>query len=235
MSHIFRSIAVTLVVFLGTPQASPAPTHSEPAPRQSEPALTNLGPQARVEAVAITTEQKELVDEARSLFADASLTLPAVTIEFPTDPDACFDHGGVYIPKLRTVRMCRPSLKTMVHELAHSWIETTLTPSEREGFLELRELDTWAEGDHWDERGAEHAAEIVTWALLENDISMRWIYTNDDGTETDTTRLFKIPNSDPSVLVEAYEQLTGDLPQRRLAEQGLRVQAATQVVSPEAR
>lgn len=233
MTHIFRTII--LVSCLAVLHTSPTTGDVTPLQRSNPPAAAPSATPAGITARALTDEQQELVEQAQLLFRSAGLALPAVTIEFPTEPDLCFENGGVYIPKARTVRICRPSLKTMVHELAHSWVETTLTASERKRFLDLRELETWAGGEQWDERGAEHAAEIVTWAVLETDISVRWIYTNADGTTLDTTRLFKIAHTDHDELVSAYRQLTGELPLKRLADKAPNAEATDEIESPEAR
>lgn len=149
----------------------------------------------------------ELLDDARSRFALAGLELPDVSVEFPSAESACYGFGGVYLPSELTVRICRPSASTMVHELAHAWVETTMNDSGRQAFLQLRGLETWTGGERWDERGAEQAAEILTWALMEENIAVRWIETNTDGTIDETTRLFKVPNSNPDQLVAAYQQL----------------------------
>lgn len=243
MPHFFRTI--TLVVCLGLLPSSPIAWDIGPHTDEQKSSADRLAlapplgsgpratPPARINADAWTVEAQELVDEAHLLFDDAGFTLPAVTIEFPAEPDACFDNGGVYIPKLRTVRMCRPSLKTMVHELAHSWVETTLTAAERDAFLDLRDLETWAGGEHWGERGAEQAAEVITWAVMDADISVHWIYTNPDGTTFDSTRLLRVPNSEHAVLVSAYQQLTGALPDKRIADGPPTPRA--EVESPEAR
>jgi hypothetical protein len=180
-------------------------------------------------------EDQELVDFAYSRFALVGIELPDVHIEFPDDETACFGYGGVYLPSKTTVRICRPSKTTMVHELAHSWVETTLNTAERNAFLEQRGLDTWAGGTEWDERGAEHAAEIITWAAMDENISVRWLETNIDGTTTDSWKLFKVPNSNPDQLAAAFELLTGDVPNLRLADDPHNTQPVAEMTSLEAR
>lgn len=59
----------------------------------------------------------------------------------------------------------------------------------------LRQLDTWNDhGADWEERGTEHAAEIISWALC------------DQGTGT---HLPSVPRNDPAQVAEAYLLLTG--------------------------
>ncbi len=180
-------------------------------------------------------EEQELVDFAYSRFALVGIELPDVRIEFPDDEAACHGYGGVYLPSKTTVRICRPSKTTMIHELAHSWVETTLNASERNAFLDLRGLDTWAGGTEWDERGAEHAAEIITWAAMDENISLRWLETNTDGSTTETWRLLKLPNSSHDEIAAAFELLTGDVPNLRLADDPRNNKPVAEMKSLEAR
>lgn len=187
-------------------------------------------------ARSFTIEEQELVDFAYSRFAVAGIELPDVSIQFVADRNRCYGYGGVYLPSRLVVRICRPSKSTMVHELAHAWVETTLNDSDRAAFLDLRDLQTWTGGEQWNQQGAEHAAEIITWAIMDKDITIRWVETNDDGTTSDTRRLFKIPDSDPDRLISAYQQLTGDMPAERMSEVASEVEPVSGTTSsPEAR
>ncbi len=183
----------------------------------------------------LTADQQELVDFAYSRYARAGLVLPDVSVMFPDDESQCFGYGGIYVPNERTVRICRPSKTTMVHELAHAWLETVLVESDRRDFLELRGLETWRGGPSWGLRGAEQSAEIITWALMDTDISVRWMVTNSDGTTTNTWRLFKVPNSSPVELVAAYENLTDRQPSDRLDDVPSSETLTAVSFSPEAR
>jgi hypothetical protein len=179
--------------------------------------------------------QHELVDFALERFAKAGLQLPSeLEIDFPTDEAKCFGYGGLYLPEQIEVRICRPSDTTIVHEFAHAWIETTLTESERQAFLELRGLDTWVGGTEWGERGAEQAAEILTWAVMDRDITVRWLEPGPNNTPVETFRLFKIANSTHGDLTEAYRLLTDTDPVDRNA-QSRAVETGPDLSSPEAR
>ena len=81
---------------------------------------------------AYSAEQEALISFAVSRFEQAGLSLPAVTIAFPDDQAECYSYGGIYEPDLAKVSICRPSDTTMVHELAHAWVESTLTAPERQ-------------------------------------------------------------------------------------------------------
>ena len=178
--------------------------------------VLDAGPE--IVAESFTPEQQELVDFAFSQFELAAIELPAVGISFRSDNADCFGYGGVYMTNELTVRICQPSKTTMVHELAHAWVEASLDDSDRQSFLELRGLSTWTAGTEWDQRGAEQAAEIITWAVMDENISLRWLDTDSRGTTVETWRLFKIPDSDPDQLASAYQHLTGGLPHGRLLD-----------------
>src|SRR4029079_18782097 len=71
----------------------------------------------------------------------------------------------------------RPARLTTLHELAHAWAELQLSAAERAAFLELRGLDVWYDpGVPRHERGAEHAAEVVSWGLMDEMIPIIRIY-----------------------------------------------------------
>ena len=182
--------------------------------------------------VSLSAAEQELVDFARSRFELAGIELPEVTIEFD-DKGACEGYGGLYLPSQRIVRICRASKSTMVHELAHAWIETVFDDDDRSAFLELRGLERWTGGRRWDERGAEHAAEIITWGLMDEDLTVRWLEHHADGSTSYSWRLFKLPDSDPARLVEGYQQLTGELPALRVLDEACDA-TPDEITSPEA-
>ncbi len=205
-----------------------------PAPVAEVPKLNDVDP-VEIAEVPFTTEQQELIDFAYARYARAGLVLPDVSISFSHDDSHCFGYGGVYLPEEMSVRICRPSKTTMIHELAHAWVETVLAESDRQAFLDLRDLETWRGGDEWAQRGAEQAAEIITWGLMDSDISVRWLVPASDGTSTETRRLFKVPNTGFDQLVAAYDMLTHALPTDRIADSRIPRTTVSTVVSPEAR
>jgi len=75
---------------------------------------------------------------------------------------------------------------TTLHELAHAWADAQLSTAQKAAFLELRGLDVWYDARvprH--ERGAEHAAEIVSWGLMDEMIPIIRIY------DAEPARLFE--------------------------------------------
>ena len=82
--------------------------------------------------------------------------------------------------------------KTLLHELGHAWAGLTLTGDMREAFVQFRGLNTWGDDRFpWAEQGSEQAAEIIAWALLDEELVMAHIH-----------------NTDPQRLAQAYELLT---------------------------
>ncbi|MFN2318374.1 MAG: hypothetical protein ABR500_01665 [Dermatophilaceae bacterium] len=58
------------------------------------------------------------------------------------------------------------SRHTLLHELAHAWMEEHLTEEEKQEFLTLEGLDQWCDfTDPWPDRGVERAAEAIAFAL----------------------------------------------------------------------
>jgi hypothetical protein len=118
-------------------------------------------------------------------FRDAGLPLPAMAITVHDNDAPCDGNSGLYLPNDPVeVHLCtaapvdsRPARVTTLHELAHAWAESQLSTDERATFLELRGLDVWYDRrlpPH--ERGAEHAAEVVSWGLMDEMIPIIRIY-----------------------------------------------------------
>lgn len=223
---MFRIIAILFVA-----ATLPGPEKIPEIPEVEE----ILSSEAVAVAPGLDKEQQGLVDFALERFASANLELPPeLQISFQDDQSECFGYGGLYIRSKIEVRICRPSDTTMLHELAHAWIETTLNDAEREAFLDLRELDTWTGGSEWDRRGAEQAAEVLTWALMDRDITHRWLDPGPDNTWVETYRLLKFGNSSHDELTTAYKLLTGSDPVDRSARSG-ETETESDLVSVEAR
>jgi hypothetical protein len=84
----------------------------------------------------------------------------------------------------------------ILHELGHAWLSRSVSQRLQTAFLELRGLETWNDRDQpWHQRGAEHAADIIAWALMDRDV---WMY--------------RIRPNDPSSLLAGYQLLTGRQP-----------------------
>jgi hypothetical protein len=96
---------------------------------------------------------------------------------------------------------CEPSSvsrSTLLHELGHVWTQQNLDDAARERFLEFRGLEQWTgPGLERDASGSEHAAEIISWGLMD-----------------EPTWGARLPDSECAVLAEAFRLLTGVTPLR---------------------
>ena len=144
--------------------------------------------------------QRRMAEWAVGRFEEAGLVLPAIAIRFPgRSLDLCDGAWGLTftdrIPM--EVRMCWSDAFILLHELAHAWEAHNLPKHRRQPFMALRSgVDSWAgAGVPWHRRGAEHAANVVAWGLLEDPYPISRTYPND-------------PNS----LIEAFRVLTGLAP-----------------------
>ena len=115
-----------------------------------------------------------------------------------TTREGCRGRSGYYsdgVASFCLAHLDTMAARTLLHELAHGWVEHNVTGWERERFLAIRGLSTWNDqGVEWDARGFEHAAEIIAWAI---------------GDQSDGTLAPSLPRNSPEELADAYETLTG--------------------------
>jgi hypothetical protein len=159
---------------------------------------------ARIEVYSDSAADLELADWALGRFDIAGLELPDLTITFHTDKTGCKGYTGLFRRgRPHEVHMCVSEksppivgkLNTL-HELAHAWAETQTDDETRAGFLAEREIGSWIDTDEpkhlW---GAEHAAETVSWALMDEPV-----------------RIGRIFDAEPERLATAFRLLTGSEP-----------------------
>jgi hypothetical protein len=134
---------------------------------------------------ATTPDWTRRVEWALERFRDAGLPLPPMAITVHDSDAPCDGNSGLYLPNDPVeIHLCtlgsadsRTGRVTTLHELAHAWAEAELSAGERAAFLELRGLDAWYDRElppH--ERGNEHAAEVVSWGLMDEMIPIIRIY-----------------------------------------------------------
>jgi hypothetical protein len=158
----------------------------------SMPAGSRVGEDARehstTQAITIDASSPEWtrrIEWGLARFREAGLPLPAMVITVHDDDVPCDGNSGLYLPNEPVeIHLCtpgsadsRPARLTTLHELAHAWAESELSVAERAAFLELRGLDVWYDPRvprH--QRGAEHAAEVVSWGLMDEMIPIIRIY-----------------------------------------------------------
>ena len=145
-----------------------------------------------------TPEQLAIAADALERFARHGLVVPpGLEISFHGDLDSCGGHQGVatHGGAIERIDLCCTHEFTLMHELAHAWAEYTLTEAQRRAFLEERGLESWRDGVPWEERGTEHAAQIIAWGLGDRPI-----------------RLLKTPDAGFDRLAAGFSLLTGHLP-----------------------
>jgi hypothetical protein len=137
-------------------------------------------------------------------FESAGLYLPVLDIAFHDGKQECHGFFGLYragsppqvdICGFNWDRFLPMPKKVALHELAHAWSAQHMSEGDRTEFLALRGLTSWGDDKlSWGEQGSEQAAEIIAWALMDEDVT-----------------LF-IPDTDETSLTVAYELLTGGAP-----------------------
>jgi hypothetical protein len=182
--------------------AGPAIEALEPEPDAPEHEMAaGEGPDAAVGGILLffdSAEQFAIAADALERFANHGLDLPpGLEIRFHADLEACGGHMGLatHGGSFERIDLCCTNEFTLMHELAHAWAEHTLTEAQRRAFLEERGLQSWRDGVPWEERGTEHAAQIVAWGLGDRPI-----------------RLMKTPDSGFDRLASGFSLLTGHLP-----------------------
>jgi hypothetical protein len=148
----------------------------------------------------------DVVEWAVALFDQAGLPLPSIDFAQHDSTGPCRGRPGWHQRRgeRSTIDICadgpRATLEFLVlHELAHAWDGHHLTDERRSAFLEVRGLDRWRGDDreHWDEYGAEQAAEVVVWAVFDRPVRMVRI---------------PAPHNDCDHLLAGYRALTGEPP-----------------------
>jgi hypothetical protein len=192
-----RAISILVLLMVAFPAAA---TSSDTRDEQ----LVDLAP---ADAAAI--------EWARGRFAAAALELPDIDIVVFDDLLDCGGHVGMYHPSRNLLELCRLDKESVLHELAHAWADLSLDDARRQTFVEHRGVGDWNEGeDAWKLRATEHAAEIIVWALMDRDTTVKWVT---DGVAE--WRLLTIPDSSPERLAAGFELLTGrPVPEGRCME-----------------
>ena len=156
-----------------------------------------------------TRSDADLTAWALEQFDRSGLVLPPLTIAFHDDREDCGGHFGLFragepahvdICGFNRDRFVVTARKTVLHELGHAWTAHTLDEQDRQAFLILRNLSTWGDDEFpWNEQGSEQAAEIIAWALMDQEV-----------------QLATMSSTHPQALADAYLELTGSLPISRL-------------------
>lgn len=230
-----RRIALAVTVAVVSLPPPPPPPEAEPQAPSAEVVNLLTLPEPPTTNHQPTAAQQELIDGARDRFRRAGLVPPAVDIYFHPDLEACHGRVGLYYSASDSLHMCRDDERTMLHELAHAWTDENLTAADQAAFAEFRGLEAWNDHDHeWADRGTEHAAETIAWALMDDNMLVPTAGPAEDGSTRTVWRLLTIDDSEPDQLVAAYVFLTGHTPAYRLDDDP-RLEPFVEATSPEAR
>lgn len=143
-------------------------------------------------------EHQRLVRWAFGRYEHAGLEVPPIDVHFHPDTSGCYGHIGSQLG--RRVDVCvvivsEIARDALLHEMGHAWIDENVSAPVRDRFMAMRGLHAWNDQSViWDERGFEHAAETLAWAL-----GHRYLAPG-------------IPDHDPDRLTAAFELLTMGLP-----------------------
>jgi hypothetical protein len=136
-------------------------------------------PVDQITYTAVPPAQVALLDWALDLFADAGLALPPIDVVGHRTDQPCRGRTGMhrFEDGRSRIDLCTADAGpveefVVLHELAHAWDRNALTSARREAFLALRGLEVWRDDDpdRWHELGAEHAAEILVWGLMDRPV-----------------------------------------------------------------
>lgn len=124
-----------------------------------------------------TAAEERTIDWAFHRFKAGGLEgMPPLEVVLHGSRTACDGYLGLFLAgriDLCTEGLLEPyARKFALHEMAHAWIEANLPDELLVRFLRIRGIATWNDQRlPWRERGAEQAAEIITWGLGEGEIA----------------------------------------------------------------
>jgi hypothetical protein len=177
-----------------------------PRPTVAECRTWRAAPGGAIELCNATDDLQDLTAWALGRFGEAGLDVPRpIRIGFPpsarcrTGSGWAIDTGdGVEIQMCLGQEAVEGGSSvlarfTLLHELAHVWTNEHLDDGGLARFLAARGLSAWWDPDlEWAELGAEHAAEILAWGLMDTALPI--------------TRL---PDASCDRLEEGFRMLTG--------------------------
>ncbi len=194
------TFALTLLILLtGTTPAQSTPDNSLAARPPAPVAVPD--PQQVVHTE--NSEMQGLAEWALGRYRQAGLELPNLDLYFHNNNKPCKGYSALHnrtetgsLINVCSTNRTRKLENTLLHELGHAWAAYNLTDDQRRAFVEHQGLTTWYDTDtDWNERGTEHAAEVVAWGVGEKQWQPRWM-----------------PNNDLDSLAAAFQQLTGTNP-----------------------
>lgn len=171
MDRITAAIAIFILGFTSFIHAAPTVAKAAFVGEKTTPSVT----------VEIDDpEWARLAEWTIGRFVAVGIDLPAGVVTVHDSAEPCQGASGLYVPgDLPQVRICaqvdpgsRVARLTFLHEIGHLWAEAL--PADRKAeLLSLRGLEAWQTSElpphEW---GAEHAAEILSWGLMDEEITI---------------------------------------------------------------
>lgn len=132
-------------------------------------------------------DQLQLVTWTAERFSAAGLPLPPIThVTFLTAEECVAGatthayvngstaHVDICAPEstLGNVHFPLPTRRTTLHEFAHVWIARWVDDEAQDQLMTLLGLESWTEV-RWEQNGSRHAAEILMWGLIDDDVIPR--------------------------------------------------------------
>ena len=165
---------------------------------QTEPGPPPVVVADRALVFGADAEHQRLVRWGIDRYEHAGLQVPPIDVHFHPDTSGCYGHIGSELAgriDICVVIVSEIARDALLHEMGHAWVDENVSAAVRERFMAMRGLSAWNDQSViWDERGFEHAAETLAWALGH--------------------RFFApgIPDHDPERLTAAFELLTDGVP-----------------------
>jgi hypothetical protein len=125
--------------------------------------------------------EEAVIGWALGLFEQAGLRLPGIDFRRHEPGRACGGRPGWHEGNRHrsSIAICTEATGAVgeflvLHEIAHAWDLAVLTDERRQAFGTGRGLRAWwgADPDHWHEYGAEQAAEVLVWGLIDRPARM---------------------------------------------------------------
>lgn len=154
-----------------------------PAHRVAPMSLSTEAPRIGAATLEETLDpiDEEAVSWAQDRFREAGLSLPDIVVSFHRETDPCEGASGghliengqnrvlICISRTGTSRELQVK-RVLLHEFAHAWDDFALTAGIRSEFMDFKDFSGWSFDVPYDERASEHAAEIITWGLIDRPI-----------------------------------------------------------------
>ena len=196
-AHTTRTI-VSLGIALAALAAPVSPLESAavgtPAPKAA-PIVEEVAEVTPAEPVIFAIDVDEAAYENTiATFEDSGFTAPEFLARFHTTDEACKGHRGLHVVTtdgVSTIHVCathdNPLViemvreRTLMHEVAHAWVNQNVSDQQMADFMELRGLSVWeGNGAAWADLGAEHAAEILLWGMTDETRNINWQIDDSD-------------------------------------------------------